>query len=66
MSVSSFAKKYELFTDEELYVLKRQCIEASFDIVMSGKYTELVKETHERLLNEIILEIKRRSEHANR
>lgn len=52
--------KYKNFTDDELYILKRQAIESSARIVMSGTYTDDEIETHKSLLNEITDEIKRR------
>ena len=52
--------KFEYFTDNELYILKRQAIESSCKIVMSGKYNEFEGKIHNQLLNEIIDEIKRR------
>lgn len=55
-------RKYELFTDDELYILKRQAIESSSNIVMSGRYTEYSMNIHNSLMNEIIGEIKSREE----
>jgi len=52
--------KFEHFTDDELYILKRQAIESSWKIVMSGKYNDYEGKIHNQLMNEIINEIKRR------
>ena len=52
--------KFKHFTDDELYILKRQAIESSWIIIMSGKYNDSEGITHSRLMNEIIDEIKRR------
>lgn len=48
--------KYENFTDDEIYILSRQAIESSFEIVMSGNYQKAAAEIHNRLLNELIAE----------
>ncbi len=53
-------RKFEHFTVNELYILKRQAIESSWEIVMSGKYNIYEGEIHNQLMNEIIDEIKRR------
>ena len=50
--------KYEHFTDNEIYILSRQAIEGSYDIVSEYPADEI--EVHERLLNELIDERKRR------
>ena len=52
--------KFEYFTDKELYILKRQAIESSWVIIMSGEYNDYEGKIHNQLLNEIIEEIKRR------
>lgn len=52
--------KYELFTDDELYMLSRQAIESSYEIVESERYSEEEILLHEKILNEIIEEQKRR------
>lgn len=54
------SKKYESFTDDEIYVLSRQAIEASWDITMTGKYNEPEVKLHNKLMNELIDERKRR------
>lgn len=51
--------KFEHFTDDELHILKRQAIEASWEICSSG-YSEYKVKLHGKLMNEIINEIKRR------
>lgn len=48
--------KYENFTDDEIYILSRQAIESSLEIVMSGNYQKAAAEIHNRLLNELIAE----------
>ena len=45
--------KFEHFTDDELYILKRQAIESSCKIVMSGKYNDYEGKIHNQLMNEI-------------
>lgn len=52
--------KFEHFTDDELYILKRQAIESSWKICGCGAYSEYKVKLHGKLMNEIIEEIKRR------
>lgn len=52
--------KFENFTDDELYILKRQAIESSWEICGCGSYLEFEVRLHEKLMNEIADEIKRR------
>ena len=52
--------KFEHFTDDELYILKRQAIESSWEITCSGGYSEYNVKLHGKIMNEIIDEIKRR------
>jgi len=52
--------KYEHFSDDELYMLKRQAIESSARIVIDGTYSESEISTHTSLLNGINDETKRR------
>jgi hypothetical protein len=52
--------KFEHFTDDELYILKRQAIESSWEICSCGAYSEYNVKLHGKLMNEIIKEIKRR------
>jgi predicted transposase len=53
--------KFAAFTDDELYMLKRQAIESSYNIIMDGeKYNEYKKKMHGELLNQIIEEIRSR------
>lgn len=54
--------KYGLWTDDELYILKRAFIESSFNIQYERKYSEDERNMHNKLMNEIINEIKRRDE----
>ena len=51
--------KFEHFTDDELYILKRQALESSWKIIMTGKYNEFQREIHNQIVNEINDEIKR-------
>lgn len=44
--------KYEHFTDEEIYLLKRQAIESSFNI-MFDEFYEPLRDLHGKLLNEL-------------
>jgi len=52
--------KFEHFTDDELYILKRQAIESSWEICGCGAYNEFEIRLHEKLMNEIADEVKRR------
>ena len=52
--------KYTIFSDSELYMLKRALIESSFKICCEGNYNDYEINLHNTLLNEIINEIKRR------
>lgn len=54
--------KYKGFSNEELYMLKRQAIESSNEILTSYFYSEEQKKLHECLLNEIVEEIKEREQ----
>ena len=54
--------KYEFFTDDELYMLSRQAIESSYEIVESDNYSGEERLLHNKLLNEIIKEQKRRKD----
>lgn len=51
-------RRFENFIDEEVYILSRQAMEASYEIQMTGRYGEKEKRTHGKLLNEIIAEAK--------
>ena len=53
---------FEHFTDDELYMLKRQAIESSYDIGCVGDYNTEEKQLHHKLLNAIIDEIKKRDD----
>jgi len=52
--------RFDQFTDGELYILKRQAIESSFTMVMSGKYDKTQAAMHTALMNEVIAEIRDR------
>lgn len=58
--------KYGLWTDDELYILKRAFVESAFNIQYERKYSEDEREMHNKLMNEIIDEIKRRDELVER
>lgn len=45
--------KYALFSDNEIYILKRQAMESSYNIVMTGRYNEDEINIHTTLLNEL-------------
>lgn len=57
--------KYELFTDDELYMLLRQALESSYEIVESGRYSKEEILLHDEIINEIIEEQKRRGKERN-
>lgn len=42
------------FSDDELYMLKRQALESSYNIVMTKKYDKEQIDMHQKLMNEII------------
>lgn len=47
--------RFENFTDEEVYILKRQAIEASYEITCNeNNYSKANQITHRNLLNELI------------
>lgn len=52
--------KYALFNDDEIYMLKRQAMESSYNIVMTGRYNEDEIKIHTMLLNELSDEDKKR------
>ena len=45
--------RFDYLTDAELYILSRQCVESSYEIMMSGKYTQSEQKIHGELMNEI-------------
>lgn len=51
-------RRFEHFKIEELYMLKRQAIESSFNIVMEDRYSKFETQIHTDLMNEIIEECK--------
>ena len=56
--------RFSEFSDSEVYMLKRQAIEASSEIMFGDQnYTKPEIDIHERLLNEIVEELKAR-DHA--
>ncbi len=54
--------KYKGFSDDELYILKRQAIHSSYNIICENKYPTALMNFHCSLLNEIIEEIKIREQ----
>lgn len=52
--------KYSGFTDEELYILKRQAIHSAGKILLLETYSNDERTTHMNLSNEIMNEIRRR------
>lgn len=56
----NIVNKFEHFTDDELYMLKRQALGSSWKIIMTGEYNEFEKKVHNQIINEINDEIKRR------
>ena len=52
--------KYEHFSDDEIYMLSRQSIEASFNIMFNALYGEQEKKIHSNLMNELAMERSRR------
>ena len=51
-------RRFENFSGIELYMLKRQAIESSVNIVLmgDGRYSKEQQQVHEDLMNEIIKE----------
>lgn len=58
--IENALNKYGLWTDDELYILKRAFVESAFNIQYERKYCEDEREMHNKLMNEVIDEIKRR------
>ena len=52
--------RFDKFTEDEVYILFRQAMEASAEIVMMGSYNNQEIKIHNDLLNEMIDELKRR------
>lgn len=52
--------KFEHFTDDELYILKCQAMVASWEICDCEAYSEYEVKLHEKLMNEIADEVKKR------
>jgi hypothetical protein len=52
--------RFDQFTENEVYILFRQAMEASAEIVMMGNYNKQEIKLHNNLLNEMIDELKRR------
>ena len=46
--------KYAQFTDDEIYMLSRQAMEASGQIMLYPGYTRIEKDIHKKLMNELI------------
>ena len=52
--------RFDKFTENEVYILFRQAMESSAEIVMMGNYNQEEIKIHNDLLNELIDELKRR------
>lgn len=50
------------FTDQEIYVIKRSLIHASFKFHMEDEYPKCLHAVHNKLLNEFSAEDKKRAE----
>lgn len=48
------------FTDDEIYMLKRMAIESSCEIIRGDRYHDDDKQIHTDILNDLIVESKRR------
>lgn len=53
-------KRYEDFTNNELYIMNRAFMDSSFKFFMKDGYEPEQKAMHSKLLNEIVDEIKER------
>lgn len=55
--------KFGQFTNDEVYVLKRMAIESSYEFFMdeTKQYGEKNQRIHNKLLNELVEECKRRN-----
>ena len=51
--------RFDQFTENEVYILFRQAMESSAEIVMMGNYNQEEIKLHNNLLNEMIDELKR-------
>lgn len=56
----NMAGRFKDFTDDEVYMLSRQAIEASFEIMMKSRYNEYEAKIHSALMNELADENKLR------
>lgn len=52
--------RFKEFSDDEIYMLSRQAIEGSFEIVIGDKYSKEEKQIHSKLINELADERKKR------
>lgn len=52
--------RFSEFNDDEVYMLSRQAVESSAEIVLMDKYSESEQLIHTALLNELVEERKRR------
>jgi len=52
--------RFDQFTENEVYILFRQAMESSAEIVMMGNYNQEEIKLHNNLLNEMIDELIRR------
>ena len=53
-------EKYKHFSDDEIYILSRQSIEASYNIMCNALYGEQEKLIYSNLMNELAMERNRR------
>lgn len=53
-------EKYKHFSDDEIYMLSRQTIESSYNIMFNAIYGEQEKVIHSKLMSEIAIERGRR------
>lgn len=51
-------EKFKYFTDDELYILHRMAVESSYEIMHNDLYNDYERKLHNRLLNEMVLELK--------
>lgn len=53
-------ERFKLFSNDEMYMLKRQAIESSFNIVCEERYSDEEVKIYDALLNEIVDECRLR------
>ena len=55
-------KRFQMFTDEEVYMLSRQAIHGSYAIMQEVLYSAKERKIHGKLLNELLYERKLRED----